>query len=294
MKNIILPIIILATIFAGCTEIGPPISFSNGIYTDSVYRVSPVPASAPHQVLIEEFTGQSCTNCPAGHHDLYLLDSANPGRLNIIGYYVQGLSLTTPPNGAIYDFRTTIATTIGNFLYGGINTLPVAGIDRDPVGTVTTANLLQIDRGNWDNLVPTLLSVVDSVNLSVSSSYNTTTDSAKISVTITYTKNVTSYQNLSIAIVEDSMVDLQDEFPVNDPNYIFTDVLRDYVTYVPTGDAILPYQTPKTAGTALTRTYVHGISSTWIPAHCRVIAYILSTNAPYYTIWQSAQCKLVP
>jgi len=287
----------LGYVFSGCKEIGPPINLSSsgGVSLgDTVYTVTPVPAMQPHNMLIEDFTGQSCTNCPPAHGLLEGYQATYPGRINVTCLYIYNFPQADPLNTSRYDFRDSAATTIGNIIYGGINQEPVAGIDRDPLDSALVGpTVLLTSSGQWSSLIPAQLNVFDSVNLTVSSSYNSTTDSAVITLTVTYTQTVTSAQNISVAIVEDSMVDIQDDFPTVDTNYVFTDVLREYVTYVPSGDPILATMATKVPGTTLVRKYKAGLKSSWVPAHCRIIAYVNSAIAPY-SVWQSAECAFAP
>jgi len=297
MKKLMILTAVLGYVFSGCKEIGPPINLSSsgGVSLgDTVYTVTPVPAMQPHNMLIEDFTGQSCTNCPPAHGLLEGYQATYPGRINVTCLYIYNFPQADPLNTSRYDFRDSAATTIGNIIYGGINQEPVAGIDRDPLDSALVGpTVLLTSSGQWSSLIPAQLNVFDSVNLTVSSSYNSTTDSAVITLTVTYTQTVTSAQNISVAIVEDSMVDIQDDFPTVDTNYVFTDVLREYVTYVPSGDPILATMATKVPGTTLVRKYKAGLKSSWVPAHCRIIAYVNSAIAPY-SVWQSAECAFAP
>ena len=177
--------------------------------------------------------------------------------------------------------------------------MPVAGIDRITSGNnyATTGDSLQFNTNDWGTYIASQLSVTDPLNISVSSSYNSTTDSATITVSVTYVSTVTATQNLSIYIVEDSMYDLQDSTDVPSPvtltHYLFTNVLRNVITYVPTGDPLMVGVATKNPGMTEQRIYTTGLNSKWIPAHCRVIAFVNNAAEPYGII-QSVQCKLAP
>lgn len=290
MKKVFIAICCTAILFSGCKEKGPPINFSNVVNTDTNYLVSPVPAPDPHNVLAEEFTGATCPNCPAAHD---LLESlATAGRLNTIGLYVTGLSQTKPPLGAAYDFRNAVATQISDNIYlgGPKSGIPCGGIDRVPV-----SGSLLLYSSSWTDAYNSRLSLVDSVNLSVSSSYSAADTIATITATITYLQQVSTPQNLSIAIVEDSMVDFQEKPTGVDSNYLFTNVFRDLVTSAPYGDPILSTKTVKEPGRVERRIYTYKMNSAWKAKRCRIIAFVHYSNTfVNKDVFQSVQTKLAP
>jgi len=300
MKKLFIAICGGALLFSGCKEHDAPVDFSTTTAAgDTTYVVTPVPPATSRQVLVEEFTGQSCPNCPQAHGDLDAISAANPGLINVVSMYTTGQPQANPPAGALYDFRTTSATTIGNTVFNGIPGLPAAAIDR----VSASGSVLQLGSGSWDGIINNELKVVDSINLSVTSAYDTASKKATITALVTYLYPLSTPQNLSIYIVEDSMSDLQ-EFSSGDQTYLFMDVFRDMVTPpVPWGAPLTVSGTNnKAAGQFFQRIYPGyslpapvGTSPAINPAHCRVIAFVSCANdGTDYHVMQSAQCKFAP
>src|SRR5690606_1909761 len=112
--------------FNACTEIGPEIAFGNGAESyDTTYVLPTVPTQEPRRVLIEEFTGASCTNCPAGHTTITNLESQYPDRIIAIAYHKHGTSLDEPAGEGPFfedttkgDFRRREANKIATEIYG--------------------------------------------------------------------------------------------------------------------------------------------------------------------------------
>lgn len=288
-------------LLTGCKEKAPFIDFGRAASVDSAY-VGPVPTAQLHNVLVEEFTGQSCSNCPAGHDLLESISNAHSDRVNIIGLYQNdNTALTNPPSGYQYDFRSNDANTIGVTVFGKVAGIPTAGIDRAP-GSASSP--LQIARPDWGTMIPGRLSIADSINLLVVSNYDTATQTATIKATVTYLYPMSSKQSLSIVIVEDSMTDKQ-EFPsfqyppdgVN-PNYVFTNVFREMITAVPWGDPILDTLATKPQGQVYWRKYTYKpkaeVNPHIVPKHCRVIAFVSSAETNDKHVYQSAQTTLIP
>ena len=283
-------------ILAGCMEKGPLINFTNVIVADTTYTISPVPAADPHNVLAEEFTGQSCPNCPNAH---IVLDGLAPGggmttggTLNILGLYIYNVVQANPPSGFKYDFRTTIGTDISNNIYAAVpgSGIPVGGIDR----VIPPGGALCMYATAWPAAYNARLAITDSINLAVTSAYSASDTTATIVATTTYLQQMSTNQNLCIAIVEDSMIDLQETSSGIDSNYRFDDVFRDMVTSE-FGDPVASKLAVKPAGTRNVRTYTYKVNPEWKPNHCRVIAFVTyDVSGGYKNVFQSVQTKLAP
>lgn len=302
MKKLISAAVIGAAIFAGCKERNLPIDFKHltGTGTDTTYvMTSGIPSTPdPHNVLIEEFSGQSCTYCPAAVPILEGFERS--GNVNVVTLYVDvpGFTQTEPNHIALYDFRNSIATSISDAIYGSVNALPQGGVDRTPLD-----GQILFDRNHWSRPVGIQKAIVDPLNLKIESSFSGGT--ASIIATVTYLQPVTDKQNLSVMIVEDSMVDIQ-ETTISaanpqgwDTTYVFTNVFRETLTSAPFGDPFLDTMATKERGRVFVRkfTYTPKVLTPAIkPSHCRIVAFV---NAPGgisgdYRIIQSVQTKLIP
>ena len=280
--------------FASCKETDPIIKPAPAM-VDTTYVVSPVPAAAPHNVLVEDFTGAACSNCPNAAAVITGLEASNPGRINAMGLFVLDFPQAVPPTGAKYDFRTDAATQIEDQIYGNVFAEPIGGIDRQGLGSALLGSVYQIQYQNWNTDVANRLGIADSVNLSVSSVYDPGTHTDSIRVVTTYLYRTTAAHALSIAIVEDSFVDIQEQPNTTfDTSYLFNHVLREMATSVPFGDPILPSMATKEAGRVDDRVYVHKMTTQVNPAHCRIIAFITDAGNKSTNVYQSVQTKMVP
>ncbi len=289
-----------AVLLLGCNENNQSLDLGRSASVDTTYVLTTIPAADPHNVLVEEFTGVKCSNCPAAHDVLEGLEHTYGTRLNVIGLYIYNFLQTEKHHESVYDFRDSAATAIGQSVYKGVGRMPIGGVDRLPAG-IEPPLLLQLNATQWTALIESRLNIPDSVNLKLESSYNSTTGIATITATVIYTKPVSSTQNLSMVIVEDSVIDAQ-EFPPTpfgpfvdgyDPEYEFNNICRGMVTSVPFGDVILGSLPAKEAGRLFRKTYTYNKPSSVLhPEHCRVIAFVHNTSGDDYHVMQSAQVKL--
>ncbi len=260
--------------------------FAGAQVSDTTYLLTSLPATDPHNVLIECFTGTSCSSVPAADS---LMDSIKnayaPARTNIINYYVNGLPQTIPPAGAAHDFRSSTANTIAGAVYSGISGLPSAGIDR------SLDNSLFIP-SNWNSAVAVQIPITDSLNLEVSGTYNPGTGNATIIAKVTYTQPVYTLNNLSIAIVEDSITDFQAKPLTIDSSYLFNNIFRAMVTTAPFGDPILYSLPVKEPGRVYQSKYIFATSPSWSINHCKIIAFVNGVSATNSGVFQCAKTKL--
>ena len=278
---------ILLGSLSACTEKGPYIIYGASASRDTTY-VAAVETPQNHNVLIEEFTGASCPNCPQGHTVLNGIVASNPGRINSMALHIQGFIQAYPVAGSKYDFRTAAATYIAGHIYPGINTEPSAGIDRLTYGTG-----MAVERSEWPTDVSGRLAITNKINLYVTSSFNKADTSATIQVKMVYTQADTGNESLTIAIVEDTLYDLQEDGINTDANYLFNNILRCVVpANAFSGNPIV--LTTREAGRVVISNY-NNIKLTNIldPKHCRVIVFITKSGTSLQ-VMQSVQTPLVP
>jgi len=293
MKRISFFLLAILFCLAGCKENHSLVTLTNTsiVAKDTTYVLSSVPAAIPHNILFEDFTGVTCSNCPAAHDGVLIpLDSTYPGRLVIMEMFVTDFPQTSPNPGEVYGgFRTTVATQIEDDIYGPLSVLPCAGIDRIPNAA---GSGMQEKAFDWGANTASQLSMADSINIGLSSSYNPTTDTVTIIDTVTYLYATVTPLNLSIAILEDSLIDLQ-EFPASVQSYHYNGVLRDMVTPSPYGDTVFTTRSAIVPGRVKVSIYKYHLNTSWMYKNCRVVAFVSAgQGAGGAPVYQSAQCKL--
>lgn len=304
MKRFLTAMAGVALMLGACKEKPPVINYGNQVAKDTTY-ITAAPTAQARNVLVEEYTGGSCSNCPAAHEILKEYQAQHPGRLNVIALHIEGPQQGKPYHDAVYDLRHKDATTIATSIYGGVTNLPSAGVDRTPMD-----GFMKIDRSVWGAAIERGLGIPDSVNLTLESTYDSATEIATVTATIAYPVTVSFAHNLNLVLVQDSIIDVQ-EYPFNDlvhpykdEEYDFVNVLRSMLTPLPLGDPILPSMTVKEPGRVVVRVYTfdakkiaeQSVTPTKQPAfkpgHCRIIGYVTYAGTGSYRVLQSAQCKL--
>lgn len=279
-------------LFASCQEKGPLIDFLPPA-KDTSYTAA---VEAPQQrvVLIEEFTGVTCPQCPAGHRALKSILAANAGRVAIVGIQPIGNAQSRPFNkdGIVTrrDNRTQAGTDIGSAIYGGVAALPQAGIDRMADGGAVSALFLRTD---WSTRVDERKAMGTKANVSISTEFSSSTRQAAVTVKVAYTDAVSMQQRLTVAITENKVIDVQElgEAPGHEDDYDHEHVLRDILTTA-TGSSILNGMTTIPAGQVYERTFIYTVPPDFNPDNMNVVAYVSNNEPTNQDVVQAAEKTL--
>lgn len=286
---------IICLAFSSCTEKGPAIDFSKIMATDTTYLTTPE-ATSLRNVLIEEYTGVQCTNCPAGVDILKSIDNQHMiiqgedtvKRLVIIGYHFG--ALTTPMPESKYDFRSDKAGSLLSSYFSEDPNKPAIAIDRTKQGS----NYFVEARNQWPNIINGRMTLTAPLNLVVTSSYDPMERSAIIKVKVSYTATVSRKQNLSVMLVENGIQDLQ-KYPDVIQEYTHNHVFREILTPV-NGAAIIDSVAVKMPGRVYERVFIYDFpqDKDWKPERCSIVAFIHDSEGGSKEVAQAVEVKLWP
>lgn len=206
----------LACLFSKCDKIeGPYYEIMNN---EDVTVVFPDldPSNVYRKMLIEEFTGHRCTNCPQGHQTLESLHQQYGDTLITVGIHFGSLA---KPLGETfsYDFRTEVGNAIGEEY--GIDAIPKAivnqsykegGWSRDQWATV----LKEVDRSKVYAAIQ-LINEYDEENMTL-----------KVNAKVTMLDEVPNPVKLAFYLVEDGIVKPQKDGNQDVLDYVHNHVLR--------------------------------------------------------------------
>lgn len=257
---------------------------------DTTYTAA-IEAPQPHVVFIEEFTGASCTNCPDGHKTVASILDANPGKVVAVAYHTFNPgSIFKPvnrPNAqSKYDLRDSSATQISTSIYGGVGSIPIAGIDRVMLGSSRL-----IGRNQWSSEVVNRFDKKTPINLYLKSEYRKDENKVKVSVKLAYTDAVALKHNLTIEVIENGIVDAQEFTDHIDENYVHEHVLRQILTPY-NGYSVLDSIANKQAGRVYEYSYVFTPKENWNIDNCYLIAFVSNNEPENKEVIQVQQVKI--
>lgn len=264
-KRLPLLYILLAFALWSCEEISPIIS-----PVMEVENVCSEPASLgtqARQVLIEEFTGVRCVNCPAGSQALQELKEQYGERLVAVSIHAGSFS---PPYPDSYDtLRTPTGESILSFLGEPLG-YPTAVINRKrfPGGFN-----LQLGRNVWPGAIAQELETPPVVQLDINPLYNSENRLLEACVTVELLEDLSGQEVfLSVFLAEDKVVDLQltPGSSTPDPNYVHKHVFRASLTNF-AGNLL---QGELSSGTLLQRSFAIELLDKWKSEDCSLVAFV--------------------
>lgn len=258
-------------IFAySCDIISPPYeeqSSNNG--DDSTAKV----------VLLEEYTGFRCGNCPAAGEIAHKIKEDHPDNVVLLSIHAGQLASPTPQHK--YDFRSQVMKDLDNhFNIGwGLGT-PNGLVDR-----IDYNGNLVLPETDWATAVTSRLNVPASVKITMTPSFNTATKTISCEVKLKFLSDAPANYNLALYVVEDSIVQYQTDYrknPIDVENFVHNNIIRDALTST-FGEAISDAAIAK--GTEITKQYSKAIPTTadWRPEWIRLVA-IVSDKDTYNVI----------
>ena len=176
------------------------------------------------KVILEVFTGSTCSFCVDGHVIAQQIIDNNPGNVFIISIHAGAFAY---PDWDVEDFRTEIGTTLD--FQTGMMGYPEAMINRD-------GSQLRYNRGVWANQVNQRLQEQSPLNVGVQANIDSTNKLiVDVEVYFTGTQTVTTNQ-LHVAVVQNNIEGYQSGSSANpsqvlsNGNYSHQNVFRHLIT----------------------------------------------------------------
>lgn len=242
---------------------------------DTTYTKTP-DAPVARKVLVEEFTGASCINCPDAREQLKGFADARPGQVIIMELHPKDLPVGGPIIGlSKYNFNVQDVSDIYKTIFRGYFPLgiPTAGMDR----TIDGGEIL-IKRANWAAVLNARAATTSPVKMTLTNTYDAAKASGIVKVNVSYTKQVTSKNYITVAIIEDNIVDAQ-EYPDRiDTFYNFKHVFRQLFTPAG-GTSIIDSIGTKEPGRVYEGSYKYSIDARWKPENCRIVVIVHNNDA---------------
>ena len=228
-KNI--PFFLFALIFGSCEVIEGP--YMNG----TVDTGDTTNNNYVKNILIEDFTGHLCKNCPDAASELDAIQAVYGAR--IIGLAIHsGTTFARPypidPTGNpdekfTYDFRTSWGEELDGFFEISTNGLPKGMINRIDYNS---SGDHRKDFGQWSSIVSDELEkeVKFGINIEVNQTPLMLPDQFDITINSEAISSMNGNYKLVVCITENNIVNWQKDGDVDDPSYVHKHVLRSFLT----------------------------------------------------------------
>ena len=256
----ILSIIFALSLFIqSCDKIQTPYKDGEGIDCEA----------GNQNVLIEDYTGHTCVNCPSAAQTAHEIKELCEERVVIIAVHAGYFAEPKPSGDFTYDFRTEAGDEWNDFF----------GIISNPNGVVNRMNEdgnYVLSPGQWAEVSTELLAQNSPVNIEIENEFNNNTLTTK--VTADFIDDVVGNYSLIVCITEDNIVQAQknNDHTIGDVpeiiDYKHMHVLRTAVNGA-WGQSFVSGSTA--SGETVSKTYEQKFDGTdWVTENCNVVAFI--------------------
>ena len=221
-------------------------------------------SSGEHKMLVEEYTGVKCVNCPAGSAEIENL-KAKYGE-NVIALSIHEGIFAKPYAESKYDFKIKDGEDIAAYV-GTPEGYPSATIDRKRFAGQTS---LQVGQNTWAGYIEQQLKEAAPLKVSLANEYNATTRDLNINVSVLPFQNINEPLRITVLVSETDISDYQSTPQGKQADYKHKHVLRDVITAA-TGDNL---GTTFSIATLIKKTYNYKIPGNWKADKCSIVAFV--------------------
>lgn len=251
----------------GCDEIEDPV-IEYGAYRADLYGAAPEFTPAPEvtkRVLLEDFTGHDCGNCPIGHqiaHDIFVADSEH---VAVVAIHAGSLAAPLPP-----EFPADWTTPEGQYYLltqVGVDEMPKGRTNRDPSANIAFSPSV------WVNKVNTAKEAPSPVDLQMVVDFRDDANHLNVHVFNQWFENTTGNYRLVILITESHIAAPQLWYN-HDPEFVeeyeHEHMLR---TSLSGATGLVVAEDPTEGASSVYSTTVNW-NDAWVPENCEVVAFI--------------------
>ncbi len=264
--------VLSAAAVLSCTKIDAPYATAkHGNIKDTVFNWDTV--SLARRVMLEDYTGHKCVNCPEAAITARTLAEGYDGRLIVVAVHAGFYAIPGTGNYAL-DLRSPASEEWNtDFKF---TSYPNGMVNRKDFGSGRV-----IPFGKWADDVAAVIGLEQEAQMLILNSYDSTSRNLSITVLSRFLEAVSGSYTLTVCILEDGIIGAQKN---NNPNigptpdwynYVFDDVMRGAVNG---SKGELLTSEVNTSLTDLGRFQVT-LGSSWVAPNCRVLAFISKSDS---------------
>jgi len=238
-------------------------------------------------VLLEEFTGHTCSNCPEGALLAHDLKEQYEEKLILISIHAGSYAIPKPDDPG---FEIDLRTETGNLL---LEEFDISGFPSGMINRTEVYNKWGLPIFVWENVLDSMMKAQPVIGMQMITEYDDSERKLCIHIKSKYLKDLSNSLMLSVYITEDSIKGAQtNDNPDIGPSVLYPywhmHVLRgSYET--PWGFSV-PGSPYKKDATHIT-TYKYILDENWKAKNCHVVAFIYDADSK--VILQAVEAKVI-
>lgn len=252
-----LAIVLLGLTITACDKIEPPYKQGGEVL-------------AERKVLLEDYTGQRCVNCPTAARIAHDLKDVYGENLIVMGIHTGFFAVPFPPQFPL-DMRTEAGES-----WDAAFKISTAGHPKGLVNRYNKEGIYYLGPGEWGTAIADAISKKADATLELEANFTAGNTKIFISANGSFLRSMEGEYFLQLCVLEDSIVGNQNN---NDPtvgttpvieNYVHRHVLRATVNGI-NGEKI---SDETVSGDTFSKTYEFAIDAGWKTQHLSVVAWV--------------------
>ena len=276
MKNIKLLTVLFAFFYTACDIVESPYMIEQEKPIVIVDTTDTIDTTAvieyKRKILLEDYTGHRCGNCPKAHEKLAELIETYGEQ--IIPMAVHTGFFAWPLGTYTADYQTSVGNELDAY-FGNSN----AGLPNGMVNRSSITGELILSYTSWTAAVDQILQATPEIHIEITNAYDSTSRALTVSVLTKALTDISKTLKLAVYISEDSITSMQLDYnqdPQDIPNYTHRHVLRGAINstwgdIIATGNLTVDDET--------TRIYSYSINNSWNHYHCDVVAFVYDSES---------------
>lgn len=277
MKNLykLFSFLLITGAFTSCHYVSNPIQDVGPVDTSSGGGV------VLRKVLLEDYTGHKCPNCPNAAVTAANLKQIHGKNLVVMAIHAGFFAKPEVSTNFKPDFNTS-AGSVYNSLFG-IPNYPNGLINRKNYSSTSNAHIFQYD--DWASEVAIEIAKPANAKIEMTNNYNATSKVLTCDLKTTFLSDTLTGgpYRLIVTLLQDSILSYQSSGNVTIPNYNQMHVLRDNLNGT-WGEIIS--NVPVTKNSPITKTYNYTLKTSYPsgtgassdtncnPNHCHIVAFL--------------------
>ena len=218
MKNII-TLFSFILIITSCDVVEGPYEIDTG-------NITPTDTNTyVKKILIEDFTGHTCQNCPSAAREIEAIHEVYGDKIIGLALHVStGFAGPWTGSGKFeYDFRTKWGSEWDNFF-----NISNSGLPRGMVNRVGYPNLHKLGKDEW--LAAVITELEKEIDFGISITSNITGNEAVITINTEILNNINGDYNLVVCLSESNIINWQKDGAEDVENYEHNHALRSLLS----------------------------------------------------------------
>lgn len=234
-------------------------------------------ASTNHvkKVLVEDYTGHTCGNCPRAAEAATQLVNAYGEQIVVlavhVGFFAEPKNY---PNGSYAnDYRTTFGDELNIFFGNDAAGLPNGMVNRKPLSGSPV-----LSYNSWSSVASSEVALAPVADIYIKPQYNADEKTACADVKVEFLTDLSGEYKLCVFLTEDSIVSWQKDYdasPSDIPDYVHRHMLR--TSFNGTWGEVVG-TAPITTGSSDIKRYSLKLDDSWNASRLGIVAFLYNTS----------------